>query len=318
MATASQQSLAADLVRDFAGQQPIRAGSFIITLYGDCIAPRGGSLSLASLLGLMAELGANESLVRTAVSRLAADSWLGGRKLGRRSYYSLTDSGRRRFAEATQRIYSGPPETWDGTWRLVLIPGGAGERRDSLRKELRWLGFGQAAPGVLLHPSADPQAVAEALEQTGAGERAILVSGKSDLPVAGGALKQLVEDSWNFQDITEGYERFLARFRPFADALGGGNALSPLESLQVRLLLVHEFRKVVLRDPMLPLSLLPGDWVGQASRVLCREVYAALLGRSEAWVREHLETEAGPLPEPEAAFWQRFGGLPEPRPSEAL
>lgn len=311
MASAPQQSLARALVRDFAGQQPIRAGSFIITLYGDSIAPRGGTLSLASLLALMTEFGANESLVRTAVSRLAADSWLSGRKLGRRSYYSLTDPGRRRFEEATRRIYAGPPVSWDGSWRLVLIPGGAGERRDSLRKELRWLGFGQAAPGVLLHPSADPRAVSEVLEQTGAGERAILISGASDLPVAGTALSQLVADAWNFDDITEGYRRFLGRFRPLAQAFSDGNALSPLESLQVRLLLVHEFRKVVLRDPMLPLDLLPGDWAGQEARTLCRDIYAAVVGPSEAWVREHLETEAGSLPEPEGAFWQRFGGLPQ-------
>ncbi len=310
MPTASQQSLAAALVRDFAGQQPIRAGSFIITLYGDSIAPRGGTLSLASLLALMAEFGANESLVRTAVSRLAADSWLSGRKLGRRSYYSLTDSGRRRFEEATRRIYFGPPETWDGKWHLVLIPGGAGERRDSLRKELSWLGFGQAAPGILLHPSVDPQTLSEVLEQNGAEERAILISGGSELPLADAALAQLVADSWNLQEIAEGYQRFLTRFRPLSEALGGGSALSPLESLQVRLLLVHEFRKVVLRDPMLPLSLLPRGWVGQEARILCRDIYAAVVAASEAWVGGHLERESGPLPEPEAAFWQRFGGLP--------
>ena len=117
MSPTSQSALAKGLLRDFAAQQPFRAGSFIVTIYGDAIAQRGGTLSLVSLLALMSEVGASESLVRTAVSRLSADGWLKGRRQGRHSFYSLTETGRRRFEAATRRIYLGSPPAWSGTWR---------------------------------------------------------------------------------------------------------------------------------------------------------------------------------------------------------
>ena len=52
-----------------------------------------------------------------------------------------------------------------------------------------------------------------------------------------------------------GYGRFLDAFAPLADA-----PIPPAEALLLRLLLVHEWHRLVLRDPLLPAALLPEAW----------------------------------------------------------
>lgn len=310
MTELSQVELVDRLVADFANQKPIRAGSFIITIYGDAVAPRGGAASMQGLLAVMETVGVNDSLVRTTVSRLVSDRWLTRKRVGRRSFYSLTDSGRRRFEEATRRIYAGPPTDWDGNWRLVLAPGGASERRERLRKELRWIGFGQLAPGALIHPSPDTQALENVLAEDGGNrDGAIVIDGRT----LGGAdpetVQALVADCWSFDDLREGYRAFIDRFEPLSRALATGVALSDLQCLLVRLLLIHEYRKVILRDPMLPVPLLPEGWIGGTAHDLCRDIYAAVVGRAERWLSENFETEGGPLPLPHPRFFARFGGI---------
>src|SRR2546422_8735646 len=97
------------VLRNFRAQRPLRGGSLLVTLFGDSIAPRGGVVTLGSLIQLAAPFGLTERLVRTSVARLAQDDWLTARRDGRRSEYRLTARGRQRFAEATQRIYSKAP-----------------------------------------------------------------------------------------------------------------------------------------------------------------------------------------------------------------
>ncbi len=309
MSDCSQSALAEGLVRDFAAQQPIRAGSFIVTIYGDAVAPRGGTLALVSLLALMSEVGASESLVRTAVSRLSADGWLSGRRRGRHSFYSLTETGSRRFEEATRRIYLGAPPSWAGTWEVVLLPGGAGDGREALRKALRWLGFGQVGPAVMIHPQPDREALAAVLAEPGAAGAALLISGTTEISDKAAALQRLVAESWDLEALAAGYRQFLFRFAPLGEALAAGCELAPLECLMVRLLLIHEYRKVILRDPALPTALLPEDWPGREAQALCRRIYAAVVEGAEAWVSGNLRRDDGALPPPGAEFWARFGGL---------
>ena len=52
------------LVDNFRNRRPIRAGSLIITVYGDAILPRGGTVWLGSLINLLEPLGLNQRLVR--------------------------------------------------------------------------------------------------------------------------------------------------------------------------------------------------------------------------------------------------------------
>src|SRR5579862_9176854 len=134
------------LLRQFRSQRPLRGGSLLITLFGDAIAPRGGAVTLGSLIRLAAPFGLTERLVRTSVARLAREGWLTASRCGRHSEYRLSRAGARRFATATRRIYGAGPKRWHGQWTFVLLPAALAAPR--ARRELRWLGFGQLAPLV--------------------------------------------------------------------------------------------------------------------------------------------------------------------------
>src|SRR6516165_6898169 len=109
------------LLRHFRTQRPLRGGSLLITIFGDAIAPRGGAVTLGSLIRLAAPFGLTERLVRTSVARLAREGWLTAQRRGRRSEYRLTRNGAARFAAATRRIYGENPHDWNGRWTLVLL-----------------------------------------------------------------------------------------------------------------------------------------------------------------------------------------------------
>src|SRR5262249_20498416 len=114
------------LLRHFQAQRPLRAGSLLITIFGDAIAPRGGAVTLGSLIRLAAPFGLAERAVRTSVARLAREGWLVSRRAGRRSEYRLTRSGAERFAEATRRIYGERPPAWNRQRTAHLTPRGRG------------------------------------------------------------------------------------------------------------------------------------------------------------------------------------------------
>src|ERR1700761_2904236 len=135
-------------------REPSRTGSIAITVFGDAIVPRGGSVWLGTLLAFFETLGTEGGVVRTAMSRLAADGGLERTKVGRNSFYRLAGKGRQTFEAATRHIYDPPPSDWTGRFELLLI--GHGEDRDVAREALGNAGFGSPLPGVWVAPSGVP------------------------------------------------------------------------------------------------------------------------------------------------------------------
>jgi phenylacetic acid degradation operon negative regulatory protein len=289
---------------------PLRAKSLLATVFGDAIAPHGGTARLSGLIALAAPFGINERAVRTAVFRLAAEGWLESGQVGRRSHYSLTEAGRRRFESAFRRIYAGASPEWRGDWCLVLEgPDLPRERRKALEAELGWLGFGRFAPGLLAHPGIDDAAVNAALQGLRvAGDVLVMRTAPAAVSFAA-PLPALVRRAWDLERLEADYRAFLARFRPALQPLQGRADADPERSFVVRTLLIHEYRRVTLRDPQLPAELLPAAWSGAAARTLTRNLYALTQQAAEAHLRATLDTPDGPLPPAAPDFQQRFGGL---------
>src|SRR5690606_3445798 len=103
-------------------RDPPRAKSLCVTLLGDAIEPRGGSIWLRELIELVTPLGINERLLRTSVFRLVAQDWLQSERHGRRSLYRLSNQGAELTRRASDRIYDGSPAPWDASWTLVIFP----------------------------------------------------------------------------------------------------------------------------------------------------------------------------------------------------
>ena len=303
----SIESACQNLVEEFRSRPTLRAGSLITTVFGDSIAPRGGTVWLGSLIRVMADFGINERLVRTSVFRLAQDGWLQSEQLGRRSYYRLTDEGRERFEQATHRIYSEPAEHWNGDWTLLLLSGLETAAKETVRRECGWLGFGALSANVLAHPSPDLADLDVTAKRLGVEDSLVVMQGQT---IRGGkSMRELARSSWNLDEIDARYAAFVAQFRPVYKALQDEPALTGQAAFQVRTLLMQEYRKVLLRDPWLPEELLPANWSGASAYQLCRNLYRAVHAQSDTWLDETMETADGPLPPSSQAFRKRFGGL---------
>ena len=292
------------LVRAFRSQRPLRGGSLLVTIFGDSIAPRGGAVMLGSLIALAAPFGLTERLVRTSVARLAREGWLTAVRAGRRSEYRLSHTGARRFAEATQRIYGPAPTDWDGHWTLVLLPPAA--QAAQARSELHWLGFGQIAPSVLAHPGASlGQARGWLAGIEGAAQAALLAGQAPDEATA----RALVSRGWDLKELRRRYARFCERFAGI-EAQCRGRDVPPGQAFLVRTLLIHEYRKIHLQDPLLPVRLLPAAWEGADAYQITRRIYRAVFARADEYLTRSAARLAGPLPAVEPAAFGRFGGLP--------
>lgn len=298
-------------IADQLAERPLRANSLIITIYGDMIAPHGGTVWLGSFIKLVEPLGLNPRMVRTSVFRLSREKWLVSEQIGRRSFYSLTATGRRRFEHAYRRIYDDARTPWEGDWQLVLMPAGglASNLRDTLRMELLWEGYAAIAPGVLAAPSAQSDALLDILQGTGAHDKVVVLQARTLGALSSRPLKDLVEECWNLGNVAAEYQSFIDHFRTVARALRSAAELDPEQCFVVRALLIHEFRRVQLRDPQLPRQLLPADWPGDTARSLCREIYQFCQQKTEEHLTTVLETADGPLPRAAESFYARFGGI---------
>src|SRR5260370_28126124 len=79
-------------------REPSRTGSIVITVFGDAIVPRGGSVWLGTLLEFFEALDIDSGVVRTAMSRLATGGWLGPKKVRPHRFYPLAEKGPQTFA----------------------------------------------------------------------------------------------------------------------------------------------------------------------------------------------------------------------------
>jgi phenylacetic acid degradation operon negative regulatory protein len=274
-------------------REPSRTGSIIITVFGDAIVPRGGAVWLGSLLAFFAGLDIDGNVVRTAMSRLTAEGWFARSKVGRNSFYRLERKGEQTFAAATRHIYDPPPPEWNGRFDLLLI--GGVEAREVARDALKDAGFGSPLPGVFVAPAGLP--VPE--EATGAI--------RLDVSAAPEMARRLLAESWTLERTAEAYLKFTASFAPLQAWLSRDATLSDADAFTARILLIHHYRRIVLRDPLLPAELLPKDWPGREARALCGAIYRALLPASERWLDAHATDENGPLPAAGEALGRRFG-----------
>jgi len=250
-----------------------RVWSLVVTVFGDAADPRGGRMTAARLQALFAELGIENGALRTALSRLAADGWLVRERDGRAATYLLSARGLAETRPAARRIYAAPaPDPADWTLGLGPVPDGA----VPLGPE-GWIAPGKVAAGQV--------AVTGTLAQLDAAGRA-----RACPDAVAGAL---------------------ARVRAEALALAAAAPdLPPAAAMAARTLLIHRWRRAVLRGQDRPGALLPPGLAAPAPRAAVAAAYAALLPASEAWLDEAGAGQAA-LPPAGPALAMRFRGTGE-------
>ncbi|WP_102224004.1 PaaX family transcriptional regulator C-terminal domain-containing protein [Acidimangrovimonas sediminis] len=262
----------APLLASLSADGRLRVWSLVITVFGDAVRPRGGRVAAARLQRLMERLGVEAGALRTALSRLASDGWVERDREGRNSFYRLSVRGLGEFAPASGRIYAPARPDTGGDWTLALggdPPGGAVV----------------LGPGLWLVQTPRGAAGADA---------ALSVTGR------------LLADPAALSDRlpTPDHREALSRLMSDLGALRSPPS-APLDAMAARVLLIHRWRRIVLRHPDLPDALLPPELRGARARVAA--AYAALLPLSESWL-DHDDAAFPAMPPANGTMAQRFQG----------
>ncbi len=284
-----------------------RANSLIVTVFGDAIMPRGGSIWLGDLVDMMSLFGLSERLVRTGVYRLSQEGRLSSQSVGRRAQYSLTDAGLREFAAAGKRIYASTATPVSDEWTLVQgVPDISQAERQALRRRLKWHGFGQLSTTLMARPGPPPDALANDLASGNMAQKVLVFTSKLVDEDARRNMRSAATAAWALDELNTEYASFVSVF----SALGGRApaALSDSDAFALRILLIHEYRRILLKDPHLPAPLLPAPWNGSEALSLSAKIYRKVAAASDAYIARQMAEDSTP-PALAEDYWLRFGGL---------
>jgi phenylacetic acid degradation operon negative regulatory protein len=252
--------------------------SLMFTLYGEYIHYYGGECWVGSLIKMMSEFGISESSVRTATLRMVQQDLYNVRRIGNKSYYRLTEKGKRRLEDGVRRVYAVNNEKWDGSWRILTysMPEEKRDLRNQVRKELSWTGFGMISNSTWVSPNPLEEQTLEMIRTYGLEDYTMLFSSVSVLSHDN---QSVVDRGWNLRKISDGYipfiEKYHEKFAQLQQKLWD-KELTDRDCFIERTLLVHEYRKFLFEDPLFPLELLPKDWNGDAARALFRDIHQLL------------------------------------------
>lgn len=251
-----------------------RLGQLILTVFALYARSEGNWLSVAALVCLMADLGADGQAVRSSVSRLKRRGVLDSERRGDAAGYSLTGPTLEVLAEGDVRIFERPRAAEAGGWLVVVfsVPESERDKRHALRTSLTRLGFGTAAPGVWVAPVSLAAETRHTLERRGLAGYVDIFAGEH---LAFGDLRSKVRQWWDLDELTALYADFLDRYRPVRDRAAAGG-IAPPEAFGLYVPMLTEWRRLPYRDPGIPLSLLPPDWNGVSAGTLFGELNAAL------------------------------------------
>jgi phenylacetic acid degradation operon negative regulatory protein len=179
----------------------------------------------------------------------------------------LDDGGRQIFSFGRM---SGP---WDGMWSLVAfsIPEQNRAARDSLRKQLRWLGFAPLYDGLWVAPR--DRAVEVIKQLAGLGITTATAFRAATVP--GVSPEGLPQHAWDLDSLRARYDRFIANTEGLRERTLAGR-VSPVAALVARTRVMDEWRGFPELDPDLPDELLPDAWPRATARELFTTTYDLL------------------------------------------
>lgn len=258
------------LVNAMHAEGRLRVWSLVITVFGDSVEPRGGRIATGRLRTLVSRIGVEEGALRTSLSRLASDGWVASERVGRSSSYGLTSRGRAEAEIATEAIYRPAAEPRDGAWTMMLSrkrPLDAVELGGDL-----WL-----TPNARLASGGD-------------------VGVTGDLAVGANLANRIVR-----VDHADAARRMRADLL----ALGRIGKTDLLTAIAARTLLVHRWRRLVLRFPEIPDELLTPAHPLHGLRRDVGEMYNRLSPQAEKWLDADGEGFAA-LPAADSRVADRF------------
>lgn len=223
-----------------------RVWSVIVSLFGDLAQEKGARISGSALTRIITPMGIKPEAIRVALHRLRKDGWIESARAGRASIHYLTEYGRNQSAAVTPRIY-GRSAAAPGDWHVLIAEDGTGQTTlDEVLLLPNYVAVNRTTAlghGPIPHNLDDMMAAkVSSIAVPG------WLKGRLFPPPLCEACKELQQD---LKHITPPPSR-----------------LSPAQTGTLRTLIVHRWRRVVLRHPDLPPSFHPADWTGETCRAL--------------------------------------------------
>jgi len=221
----------------------------VVTILGDLVAEEGARVPGPVLTKLTDPMGIKPEAMRVAIHRLRRDGWISSERDGRTSLYGLTEHGRQLTRSVSDRVY--------GT---------------SIKSPDRWR--------ILIAPNAETLQGVDHFELIPISPRvAVLPAETVELPealFAWDAIPGVVPD-WVKAVLVP--EELDTAYALLADALAlaaaFGTPQSPVDQAVLRLLALHQWRRLVLRHSTGVEAMMGSKWQG----ALCRSVITDLLHR---------------------------------------
>lgn len=219
----------------------------MISLFGDLAQGEGDVIDGPVLTAIMQLLQVKPEATRVALHRLRKDGWISSEKFGRISQHSLTAKGRAESVAASPRIYAQPPDGHDD-WQLIMLE----EASADSPKKMATLGFASLTKRIYLGHSHTP-APTHALQ------------------LLGGSVPAWVSKQLEPDELRNDYSALVGTLSDLKRVIPGN--IGPLETAVLRCLIVHNWRRLVLKHPSLPSRLVSPDWPG----LTCHRLVAEML-----------------------------------------
>ena len=215
---------AQSIIKQLMTIEPVKTWSLIVTLLGDMSEPQ---LSGKEMGNVLSHVGLKPEAIRVAIHRLKKEGWISASKNGREVIYRLSTSG----IASTKAVYGevyGTNVKYDGGWKLLLVES-ADALEDMEEKAIRLL------KRVYLLPASCAVASNLALE----------------LDIQNRAIPDWLVERLVPMDVLETASKLHALAQTLTDESKSenvSNALNTIDRAAVRLMILHRWRKMALRE----------------------------------------------------------------------
>lgn len=231
------------------GDEVPRVWSLIITVFGDLAQQNGEEIAGPVLGELLAPVGVRPEAMRVALHRLRNEGWIETSKQGRTARHALSIFGLEQSAAASEQIY-GKALVADPEWHILCFASNTTSSEQTRGKTLAQRGYVKATNGIYIKNSACDDLVDDALILQG--------DVKNIPPWLSGSLAP--------NPLRAGFKQLSKTLSDLSIDPIFARELTALQTATLRTLIVHRWRKLVLKLPLVPDALFGDGFEGTQCR----------------------------------------------------
>lgn len=231
-----------EIVDALTSRFPVKAWSFIATILGDLDGDGNSEVPGPILSAITETIGIRPEAMRVALHRLRKDGWISVRKVGRTSLYKLSKDRRAEAQKASDRIFARTVIAPDKVYIVMESEESESKASDSNLALSVYAGVQIS----LNRPAPD-------------GSKLILEADTDELPLW--MRNRFIQESWKQECVA-----LLELVQSVSMSRMSLLKLPEIQQVTMRMLLVHNWRRLVLRLPEQAEPIQPKTWIGQECR----------------------------------------------------